>query len=80
MCEKSEFSLKNLIFHSKFQKKGFLIFLLAGIGLGPGSHKYYSHKSFKATPILQLFILFAQTTSGIVSNKIFLINSIKCYF
>ncbi|XP_078044272.1 acyl-CoA Delta(11) desaturase-like [Augochlora pura] len=43
---------------------GFVCYVIAQIGAGLASHRYFSHKSFKATTPLKLFLFFCQTLSG----------------
>lgn len=47
------------------------MFTLAGIGTGVGSHRYFSHRSFKATRGFQLFLILCQQISGEVKLRSF---------
>ncbi|XP_070497098.1 stearoyl-CoA desaturase 5-like [Chironomus tepperi] len=40
------------------------VFLAGGIGLGPGAHRFFSHRSYKATRGFKLFLIFCQTLAG----------------
>lgn len=52
----------------------FLIGLLSSEGITIGAHRFYTHKSFKATPALRAVFLLFQTMAGQVRN-IFLFSS-----
>lgn len=43
--------------------------LVIGLAVATGVHMYYSHKAFKATLPLQVFLMLGQVLTGQVSNK-----------
>ncbi|XP_033333624.2 acyl-CoA desaturase 1 [Megalopta genalis] len=53
-------------FYAKWQSLlwAFAWYAVAQVGAGLASHRYYSHKSFKATLVLRVLLLFSQTLSG----------------
>ncbi|XP_033342791.2 acyl-CoA Delta-9 desaturase [Megalopta genalis] len=53
-------------FHAKWATLAwaFVWLVVALIGEGIVSHRYYSHNAFKATPLLRVILLFCQTLSG----------------
>lgn len=48
----------------KFTSIGVFVWSIGGIGTSLGSHRYFSHRSFKATRGLKIFLIFCQTVSG----------------
>lgn len=54
------------IFYAKWATLAwaFVWLVVALVGEGIGSHRYYSHGAFKATPLLRMIIIFCQTLSG----------------
>ena len=44
----------------------FVAFMLGGVGLGPGAHRYFCHRSYKTNRAIKIFMIFCQQLSGIV--------------
>lgn len=65
-----------LLFRLKSCILGSFVFLFSGIGTGVGSHRFFSHRSFKATRGFKIFLIFCQTVSGEVVH----FNSILMHF
>ncbi|KAG5675198.1 hypothetical protein PVAND_005122 [Polypedilum vanderplanki] len=42
----------------------FYMFMVGGTGLGPGSHRFFSHRSYKATRGFKIYLLFCHTLAG----------------
>ncbi|CAG9809490.1 unnamed protein product [Chironomus riparius] len=40
-------------------------FIVGGLGLGPGAHRYFCHRSFKTNRAVKIFLIFCQQLSGI---------------
>jgi fatty-acid desaturase len=51
---------------NKINFKAYLHFVAGAFGIGPVSHNYYSHKSYKASVYLQNVMVIAQSMSGCV--------------
>ncbi|XP_070490555.1 delta(9)-fatty-acid desaturase fat-6-like [Chironomus tepperi] len=45
----------------------FTVFILGGLGLGPGAHRYFCHRSYKTNRAVKLFMIVCQQLSGIKS-------------
>lgn len=43
------------------------LFAIGGIGTGIAGHRYFAHKSFKATEKFKIFLIYCQTVAGQVS-------------
>lgn len=58
--------LYTMIFHTKLASIiwGLCVGFLSGFGIAVGAHRYYSHKTFKATKSLRILLLFLQTMTG----------------
>jgi stearoyl-CoA desaturase (Delta-9 desaturase) len=50
--------------HGRTQALGWIVGILAGLGTTIGSHRLFTHKTFKANKPLKLAILFCQTMAG----------------
>lgn len=46
--------------------EAFLAFLVAGMGIGPGAHRLFSHRAYKVKYGLKIFLIFCQQLSGLV--------------
>ncbi|XP_070490553.1 delta(9)-fatty-acid desaturase fat-6-like [Chironomus tepperi] len=45
----------------------FVLFILGGLGLGPGAHRYFCHRSYKTNRVIKIFMIFCQQLSGVKS-------------
>lgn len=55
---------RRFFWHNDNASVVFEVFTFAGIGTGVGSHRLFSHRSFKAKRSLKIFLIFCQTLSG----------------
>ncbi|KAL7020718.1 hypothetical protein ACKWTF_011622 [Chironomus riparius] len=44
-----------------------IVFLLGGIGIGPGAHRYFCHRSYKTSRGMKIFMIICQQISGLKS-------------
>lgn len=47
----------------------FLVAVAGGLGVTMGAHRLFSHKTFKAKPMLRLALVLLQTMAGQVSGR-----------
>ncbi|KAL7017680.1 hypothetical protein ACKWTF_010479 [Chironomus riparius] len=45
----------------------FISFILGGLGLGPGAHRFFCHRSYKTNRAMKIFLIFCQQLSGVKS-------------
>jgi len=51
-----------------------ILFILGGLGLGPGAHRYFCHRSYKTNRGIKIFMIFCQQISGVVRFNNFFKN------